>query len=68
MIDENNQPVSNATVTVNLADDQNVNATILTDPNGLAKLENIPARTVFLTAKDNNNRFASLATTGDTGI
>lgn len=67
VIDENNQPVSNATVTVNLADDQNVNATILTDPNGLAKLENIPARTVFLTAKDNNNRFASLATTGDTG-
>ncbi|RIH90383.1 hypothetical protein Mterra_00451 [Calidithermus terrae] len=60
VVDQGNQPVSDAAVTIRLNDDQSVNAQA-TSTGGQATFDNLPDRTFILEAKASGNRFASLA-------
>jgi hypothetical protein len=60
-------PAPGVSVTSSLGDDQQVSATKITDPSGIATFENLPDRTIILEATDSENRHGALATTGVAG-
>jgi hypothetical protein len=66
VVDENNQPLTGATVEARLGDDQTVKATAISTAGGVV-FTNLPNRTIILEAKASGNRFASLATAGGSG-
>jgi hypothetical protein len=61
--DEGGQPVSGAVVTAKLGDDQDVQVQSTT-VNGQVSFQNLPSRTLLLTAEDSEGRFGALTATG----
>ena len=66
VLDEAGQEVSGATVTAVLGDDKNV-ISEATSIDGEVSFQNLPDRTILLSAVASENRFASLATIGAAG-
>jgi hypothetical protein len=67
IVDENNQPVSGAELSLRLGDDQDIVSTTVSD-NGAFTFTNLPGRTVLLDATASENRLASIAINGGDGF
>ena len=66
LVDESSQPVSQATVTLALADDKSVTKTVETQ-SGQGTFSNVPGTTVVITATTADHRSGFAATNGNAG-
>ena len=64
VLDENGQPVNNASVAAKLADNQDVISELVTDENGRVVFSNLPGRTILFEAVDSNNNFDAVGAIG----